>query len=434
MLIIPPSLLQIDKCLRLGVQSAAIALCALVCGMLVFYFVYPWESNSDVMQEASLMQKGSRAFFPYESIGSGALALHPRPALGWVSRLADELLLVAYNSRPDIDSQQANILIALKNGKEQLTLSNGSTLFLKESEQGKGLLSSQTPTGLWVKPLLLDNGAVLIEAGRKIKGLKEDKAGEEKGQFIVVQQGGTSARYNLAQQLFAKQIKSARVFPQDLLIQKYGGHEYAAWRDRCVLELTSDFKTYACFVCVGDYLIYEEGEWHVSAYEDLKADKPVALIAAANGKTMEMDVWDDMGFYPLHVKLEMQNQAHLQLKTDAMPSGVRLRSGTQVSCAFGKRRMILRQGDWLLKTSSGWRNLRRTEEIEQYLHHRLKGELLIFDGIEKEQGRSVMKGHIFDETRTHMQALMLPVDPEKSQGKTSGKRKPILPTANRRAA
>ncbi len=385
------------------------------------------------MQGMGSMQKGGRTFFPYEAIGSGAMALRPRHALGWVSRLAEELALIAYNSRPDIDAGEAKILISLKNGKQELTLSNGRTLYLKESEQGKGLNSSETATGLWVKPLLLENGAVLVEAGRKLVS-KEGSSGEEKGQFIIAQQGGVPARYNPTQQEFAKEIKSARSFSQDLLIQKYGGREYAAWKDKAVLELTNGSKTYALFVSAGDYLLYNDGEWRIAAYEELSSALPVAYVKAANGKALEINVWDETGFYPVQIKVEMERQARLQLKAESMPSRIRLRSGTQVSCALGKRRVILKQGDWLLKTSSGWRNLRKVEEIEQYLNHRLKGELFVFDAIEKEQGRSVMKGHIFDETRTQAQPFSLPIDAEKPKAKTSRKRKPILSNGERKAA
>ena len=63
----------------------------------------------------------------------------------------------------------------------------------------------------------------------------------------------------------------------------------------------------------------------------------------------------------------------------------------------------------------------------------LKGELFIFDSIEKEQGRSVIKGNLFDETRTQVQPLMLPIDAEKPEGKTTRKRKPFLQNATRKA-
>lgn len=364
------------------------------------------------------------AHFPYESIGGGGLALHPRHALGWVSRLANELALVAYNSRPDIDTKDAKILISLKNGREQLTLSNGRNLYLKESDQGKGLLSSESPTGLWVKPILLDNGSVLIDAGRKLVS-KDGTEGEEKGQFIVSSQGGVPSCYNPTHQQFAKALKGARSFSQDLLIQKYGGREYSSWKDKVVLHLATGTNTYACFVSPGDYLIYEEGEWRISSYENLKRDHPIAYIRAASGRSIEVEAWDETGFYPLHFKVDVEGGARLQHKPETMPSKIRLRSGSQVSCALGKRRVILREGDWLLKTSTGWRNLRRSEEIEMYLNHRIKGELFIFDAIEKEQGQFVMKGHLFDETRTQALPLTLSIDAEKPQGKTARKRKPL---------
>lgn len=424
MLIIPPTRLQIDRWLKQGARIAALAFGAVLLGLCLFYFVHPWKSNAFEMQGSRSIYKGGKALFPYETIGSGALALHPHYAFSWVSRLAEELALVAYSSRPDIDPSQVKVLISLRNGKEQLTLPNGRSLYLRESGQGKGLLSSEVATALWIKPILLDNGAVLIEAGRKLVS-KDGKEGEEKGQFIISQQGGVPATYNPGSQQYARQLKAARGFTQDLLIQKYGGREYSPWKDKSVLELSSGSNTYGFFVTPGDYMIYDEGEWRVIHRDGLKKDRPIAYIRAISGKSIDIEMWDEIGFCPLQLNIEMDRHARLQLKPEAMPSKVRLRSGTQVSCALGKRRVIMKQGDWLLKTQTGWRNLRRNEEIELYLNHRLKGELLIFDEIEQEQGGAVMKGNLFDETRTQGTPFTLPIDSEKSQGKTSRKRKPL---------
>lgn len=433
MLLIFSSALSIDKSLKHSAYCALLGLCAITLGLTLFWIAYPLNPQSPAIQKTAQQQTRGKMKFTYEAIGSGGLALHPQYALGWVSRLADELLLIAYNCRPDTDPREAKILMSLKNGKQQLTLSNGHLLYLKESEQGKGLQTSDNATGLWVKPLLLDNGTVLVEAGRKLTS-KEGNSVEEKGQFIVAQQGGIPPHYNPSRQNFAEQIKFARGFAEDLLIQKYGGREYSAWKGKTTLLLTAGTKTYACFVSVGELLQFDEGEWHVTALEDVNGDRPLARIKSASAKAIEIDVWDETGFYPLQVKIEAEHPPRLQLKPEAMPSAIRLRSSAQLSCAFGKRRVILKQGDWLLKTEGGWRNLRRAEEIEQYLNHRLRGELLIFDGIEKEQGRSVMKGHLFDETRTQVQPLSLPIDAEKPQGKSSRKRKAFLPGGQRRAA
>ncbi len=398
--------------MRQSVLLSTMALGAVCVCLLLFYCFYPWSMKKLPLTGNLGMQKGGRMLFPYESIGSGALALHPRHAFGWVARLADELAVVAYNSRPDADLKESKILLALKAGKEQLTWNSGRTLFLKESEQGKGLSSSEAATGLWVKPILLDNGTVLIEAGRKVA------SGEERGQFILAKQGPGLSQSVLP---FVKELKTARCFPYDLLIQKYGGREFAPWRDKAVLEFSRDAGTYALFVSPGDGLIYESGEWRIA--EEIKKDFPVAKVRAMTGKSIEIEAWDDTGFYPVHVAVEMEKQGRIQLKPEAMPAAIRMRSGTQVSCAFGKRRMVLKAGDWLLKTAGGWRNLRKWEDLDQYLHHRINGELLIFDGIEKEGGRSVLKGHLFDESRTFIQPITLPVDAEKAKTKTSRKRR-----------
>jgi hypothetical protein len=423
--------MHVDRWLKQGTHLAAILLSCLGIVLLLLFIFYPLRGREGAIPGGAT-QKTGRFIFPYEAIGSGGLALHPRHALGWVSRLADELVLITYNSRPDVESKDAEILISLKNGKEQLNLSNGQMIYLKESEQGKGLRSSEEAASLWAKPILLENGTVLIEAGRRLTS-KNGQMGEEKGQFIIAGQGGIPNRYNPASQLFAKELKSGRSFSHDLLIQKYGGREYDSWREKAVIELSHGNSSYACFVSPGDYLLYDEEEWRICSFEDLKTDRPIAHIKAISGEIMNIEAWDETGLFPLEFKIEMEKQDRFQIKPEMMPSAIRLRNGTQVSCTFGKRRVILKQGDWLLKTSTGWRNLRRTEEIEHYLHHRLKGELFIFDAIEKEQGRFIMKGHLFDENRTQMQPLTLPIEADKNPAKASRKRKPIF-LSDRRTA
>lgn len=430
MLIFPSSKYQIDKCLDQGVRLSFFAIAVLCLTLALFFLLYPWKYSESIWREGGLKQKSDSTLFAYEAIGSGGLALHPRHALGWVSRLADELTLLAYSSRPDTTSKEAQMLISLKNGKEQLTLLNGQQLYLKEAQQGRGLMSSEQASPLWIKPILLENGTVLIEACRKLTS-KEGKTGEEKGEFIVSPQGGVPARYSSLQQSFMKELKAARSFPQDLLIQKYGGREYATWNEKIALEFGSGASTYACFVSHGDFLLYEAGEWRVVSSDELRNDCPIAQVKSASGKGVEIEAWDKTGFSPVMVKTEAEKSARFQPKPEIMPSGIRLRSSTSVSCAFGKKRMIVRQGDWLLKTATGWRNLRRTEEIEHYLQHRLKGELFIFDAIEKEQGHLVLKGHLFDESRSQMQPLSLPIEVDKPHGKTTRKRKPLI---ERRAA
>lgn len=432
MLIFSSSTFQIDRLLEHSARLSMLALGILSFLLLSLFFFYPFSSKESLNREIEGGKKNG-TLFAYEAIGTGGLALHPRHALGWVSRLADELTLLAYNSRPDAISKEVKLLISLKHGKELLQLPNGKAFYLKENAQGKGLSLSNETTGLWIKPILLENGAVLMEARRKFI-LNEDRESEEKGEFVLAPQGGVPAQYHPLQQPFIQELKQAHGFSQDLLIQKYGDREYASWRDKAILELTHGTETYACFLSSGDFLSYEEGEWRIKSLKELKSDQPVAHVKTASSRGVELEVWDETGFSPLIVKIEVEKPVRFQFKPELLPTKIRLRNTHAVSCAFGKRRIILKKGDWLLKTPTGWRNLRRAEEIERYLHHRLKGELFIFDTIEKEQGRQVMKGNLFDETRTQSQPISLTIESEKAPGKASRKRKPISANSERRAA
>jgi hypothetical protein len=386
-------------------------------------FLSPWATVSDFAscKGGSLLSQRKTPFM-HDAIGTGPLALRPSHAHGWVARLADELSLIAYNSRPGVSSKEAKILLGFKHSKEQVSISNATPFYLKESLEGKGLCVCQEPAVFWVKPILLDSGSVLLEVVRRVV-TGEGQEVEEKGQFIANLQGGAS-RYNPGQQEYALEFRGGSAFPYDVLMQKYGGQEFAPLGNQVILELPSRRGSYALFVTAGNYLQYVDGEWQITALEELQADLPVALVRLASERGIEVDLWEKSGFYPFPVKIEGKKGGAVPFPPESMPSGIRLRTGTQVSCAFGKRRLILKQGDWVIKGASGWRHLRNAEDIQLYLQRRLKGDLFIFDGIEKEaQGKLTMKGHLFDETHTYVQPVSLPINVDKQQSKTTRKRR-----------
>lgn len=423
MLILPGTRFKVDECLKSAARIGGCFLIFLFFSMLLFYFLHAWGAGlSQEVAFAKASRNGS-ACYPYEAIGSGGLTINRRHALGWVSRIADDLSLLAYNSRPDVSSSDSQLLVRWKTSKEQMTALSGKPLYLEEMEKGKGLFVSTKESNLWIKPILLENGTVLVEACRTLIGEDGGKA-LEKGQFFLTPQGGVPSGSNSSQEGFMSDLRAAQLHPSDLLIQKYGGNEYADWWNKAALEFTTGSRTYACFVSPGDCLIYEEGEWRTSAIENLEAGRPVALVRSITGRVAHVEAWDATGFCPVQLKLaEADRDTHYQIKPEVLPSKVRLRSATQVSCSLGKRRVILRQGDWLLKTATGWRNLRKLDELEQLLYFRIKGELLIFDRIEREQGRLVMKGHCFNGSRTQVQPFSIPVESDKSPGKSKRKRK-----------
>lgn len=83
---------------------------------------------------------------------------------------------------------------------------------------------------------------------------------------------------------------------------------------------------------------------------------------------------------------------------------------------------MLKEGDWWLKTKSGWRSLRTLADLEAYLDHQIRGELFVFDTVAIEQGKAVLKGRYFDEMRTEMQPIALSVAVERKNTVASHKK------------
>lgn len=404
---------DVDRFLKWGLWLCSVGGVAAV-GWLIYLFL--WSPGAPSERDNDLDQKKmhhAAYLYPLDSIGSGPLALRPKIACGWASRIAEEFSVIAFNSRPDALPLAAKILIASRDGKEQWTAHNGKMIFLEERAQGKGLTLSENPTTLWVKPILLDNGTVLVEAGRKLISKEGSVTGEEKTEFTASLQRNAAYRHQESQIACLADLKTGIHLGFDPLILNYGGKEYAAWKDKIKLELTSDAKTYAAFIAAGDFLQFIDKEWRSTHSDRISPGLPLAKVTAASAKGVELQAWDESGFFSVHVKIDAGKLTAPGITHDLLPAGLRMRSNTQVSCVLGKKRLIIKKGDWLLRTASGWRNLRKADEIEDYLFHRLKGELIIFDAIDKSQGKSALVGHFFDSSRLNATLISLPIDTEK---------------------
>lgn len=412
MIILTALKFDIDRCLKWGVFLCGAGAVA-VCGWVVSLFFYG-AGMSGTANESNVKKMAQIAYlYPLDAIGSGPLSLRPKIACGWISRIAEEFSIIAFNSRPDVLQKEAKILVAFQGGKEQTTIHNGKMLFLQERNEGKGLELSDASSSLWVKPILLDNGSVLVEAGRKLISKEGTLIGEEKGEFIASLQKNVAFRQQENQIAPLSELKKGIYLGQDPLIAKYGGKEYAAWKDKIKLEFSADSRTYALFVSAGDLMQFKDREWRSVSNGGIDPELPLAQVLSASAKGVEMQGWDESGFFSVQVKIDGNKPSAPAFTHEHFPTSLRMRSSTQVSCILGKKRLIIKKGDWLLKTPSGWRNLRKVDEIEDCLFHRLKGELLIFDAIDKQQGKSVLMGYLFDSNRTQATLISLPIDIEK---------------------
>jgi hypothetical protein len=409
---------KIDHALNWAFRGGVLLLVVTAFSMGAFFFISSWkgEKGAKVATSSASVKAPS-----YEGIGKGALALSPSYSSSFSPNLAGEILILAKNSRPDVKSREAYLLVGLKSSRTEKIVLNGQPLFLKCQTKENGACTrfdfSEESTPLWVKPLMLDSGEVLVEVGKKDADLKEEKA-----QFTLQDSSGTG--FQKEEPLYFKSLKEAKSWGSDLLIQRYGGEEYRAIKNKQKIEFPT--LSSVCFVQAGDYLVWDEGRWRVTPLEKVGPAAPLAYVKSISGREIELEAWDETGYHRMQTKLMQQAPQRLVVKSENMPTSIRLRTGSQIACSLGKRRALLKEGDWVLKTATGWRILRNVEDIEDFLEHRLKGELLIFDNLEKQEGKVVLNGQLFDEMRTQSTPISLPAAVEKKRERGQRKAKKSL--------
>lgn len=407
--------IKIEDVLRIVNRSCA-ALCVL---LPVFFFVLAlsfFRSNGDGIQAEVSESARVEHKWPIEAIGGGPLSLSSYRTLQFLPRMGREVVLLAKNTRPDAAKKEVSFLLALKSSKEERVVKNGESVFLSESDQGRGSFHfSSTPTSLWVKPYLKEKRGVGLEVCRTVSGE------EEKNQLVLSGESDagmrTSTFYKKKELSFLHAIQEAKSWGKDQLFQSYGGAEFRDLKEKQKLQFTKENGSYVCFVSSGDTLVWEKQRWKAAPLQGEALNLPVARIKGASATGMDVDLWDETGFFHASLHIAAQTSTKIPAKVEPLFASIRLRNASEVTCIGGKRRVVIKEGDWLLRTVHGWRNLRRAEQIDDCLQHHLKGELFICDGLEKVEGKLFLKGHLFDEMRTAALAVSLPVAVEKKSSR-----------------
>ncbi len=408
---------------------------AIVCGgaiilTFILFFLFPLSNGKSVStfsKGKSVPETENKPY--YEAIGSGPLSLNEGQLSKFLHSIRKELIVLAKNTRPDVASGKADLLIGLKNAGEEKVISSESVVYLEKKES----LESDAPvyhfsdkeTPLWFKPISYDQASIAIEVGGEVE--------EEQGKFFAK---------SLIDQDFNDKLKDAQPFKtlkemewcgSDRFLETYGKEEYKSVLNKHKVLFKEERSSYACFVQQGDYLVWEDGKWKVRNLEEIAPDANLALIKSITPYEIEVLGWDEKGFFPFHVKIAKKDVPRISLKMEEIITSTRLRTASQVSCMFGKKRMVIKPGDWLLKTALGWHKLRRLSEIEDYLDHKLEGMLFVFDTLNKEGGKMVIQGQLFDEKRSQVANVSIPVNEEKKmQSKKKDKKAPLVPNGNRK--
>lgn len=170
-------------------------------------------------------------------------------------------------------------------------------------------------------------------------------------------------------------------------------------------------------VGMNQWLVWENDQWVKSELPDDQR-LPIARIVSADQKALVFEGWNLENY--VRIALPLTPNAPLKVRGDEMFHSIRIRSERQISCMLEKQCLILRCGDWILKTDGRWKILKKAEEREAYQAGKLAGELFVFEKIDARQGQKWIQGTLFNAEKTQMAVIDMQVNQHVAR---SGKRR-----------
>lgn len=201
-----------------------------------------------------------------------------------------------------------------------------------------------------------------------------------------------------------KSLAEAKWIGSDLVRARYGKARGGAER----IEWGSGEEERA-ELCIDEWLVWQNGKWGKGA-DDGKS--PVARLQQVQDKMIVLEGWE--GDRYVRMALFPANVPPLKVKGEELFSSIRARSDKQISCMLEKQCLILKAGDWVVKTKGRWKILRKAEDRDAFLNGKWVGELIVFEGIELKQGQKMIQGRLFHPNRSQMVSIEAPAQLRKS--------------------
>jgi len=335
----------------------------------------------------------------YMKIGKGSFATSSKEVGPEFEPLINELVIIGKNTRPD-SGALSMLSLGFKTSGQQQQIVSGQKIFLAAVENSYQFTDEKTE--LSILPLPMEGSDVLVQI--EMDGKKEE---------VVLKASPLFVR-SLEQESYVQSLKKGKMWAPDLFLHQWGGEEYRDLSAKQKVEI--DNKIY--FLSVGDLLFFDGCEWKVG--KSALDDAPLAKLISKSGQQMTFEVWNSTGYGSSIVNIDLQSSRAPEKAVESITS-VRPRSSSEITCQLGKRRVIVKEGDWWVRTDRRWRSLRTAEDLEAFLHHDIQGELFIFEKIENMKGKTILKGRCFDKMRTESLPLSLVVNTEKKSPSSSGR-------------
>jgi hypothetical protein len=326
---------------------------------------------------------------PLDTVGQGPLALSP-PLSKELQPLMQELILIGANTRPD---QEISCSLALRSSAQEKTISLGETLFL-ELKEGQ-LVFSDVPTELGIKARSLENNILICDINH------------QNSRESCTLHSSAIFSHSLDQESYIEILKKGAVWGKDVFLSEWGGEEYKEMTSKAKISIGPDVY----FLKPGDCLYWNGEMWT----HELESDEigPIAQVIKTSSEGTDFQVWNSSGFSSEAIHLETQTPPKSSLRIDEVITAIRPRSPTEITCQLGKRRVIVREGDWWIRLDDRWKPVRTIDDLDACLNHQIAGELYIFEKIEASVGKVILQGRAFDRMRTFSEPVSLVLQTDK---------------------
>lgn len=308
---------------------------------------------------------------------------HYGPTLS-APNLGAELTFSCDPLRPGEVGIEKPLFVRLKKSAESKRIILPCTVYL-ETQKGKVVFAKEA-SSFWIELSQKVDGQ--IEGKGYITSLEQTKV--DAGTFsFPLQDCPIQVASDFAEKSPFRQLAEGHWWGRDLL------REHTEPKGGCEkLEVSSQFLELGA----EEWLVWKEGRWQKSSVPEKEI--PIVRLESNSGKALILEGWDQAG----HVRLAMNSaiSAPFKIRGEDFLTSVRIRSEKQISCMIEKQCMVLKAGDWVLKSGGRWKKLKKEIDREAFLDGKLCGELFIFEQICQKQGQKMIQGRFFPQARTQV--------------------------------
>ena len=325
-----------------------------------------------------------------------SLGLNRTPPLISLPKISQELIFLSDAPRPDEISLDSSLFVKLKKTGQTKQVVLPARLNLEFGE-GEKLVFSEKDSGFWIE--IASSFPKKIEGKVCVENPFSQRI-ETEAFSASFQEPPIQGAQEFTEGSSFRALSEAKWWGPDKLREKYFDREVCQR-----IEIGGASNAQMMSLREGEWLIWDRGEW-MKGTLDKGAQKPIARIKGVQGKSLILEGWEGRQY--VHLALSQQTSS-MKVKGEDLFNSIRVRSAQQMSCMLEKQWLILKAGDWILKTEGRWKVLKKQEERDLCREGKMSGEVFVFEKIESKAGQKYIQGQFFSSDRSQMLAIELAV-------------------------